>query len=176
MPIQRVAPAAKSGPNNGTATINEISQANKNISGRKILPVIFVVIFLAVVGGLIWTYKGYSDMKKKLAAASAVQNDIEKIKQENMALIKKVGEHILLPDDEVPSIATITNAEALKIEQPFYRDAKDGNRVIIYMQAKKAIIFDEEKNILVNVGPIFVNDQVAQTSTVPAVAGEKVYE
>lgn len=67
-------------------------------------------------------------------------------------LVSRVSEHLLLPD-ETPTIATVTDAEALKAEQPFFRDAQDGDRIMIYPEAERAILYSYSQDKLVNVGP-----------------------
>ena len=68
------------------------------------------------------------------------------------ALLERVGQLILLPTDEQPTVATVTNLEALK-GQEFFRKAKVGYKVIIYIQAKKAILYDPVENRLIEVAP-----------------------
>jgi len=69
-------------------------------------------------------------------------------------LLVKVGKLILLPQDEDPLVATIQDVEALVKDAPFYSDAKNGDKLIVYKQ--KAIIYDPVSNRLVNVGPVFI--------------------
>lgn len=122
------------------------------------LLLLILVAILATTGfGLM--FKKYMETKKQLEVVTSAEGQKAIAQKEVSALLEKVGKLIVLPQNEEPTVATITDAEALKQEQSFYIDAKNGNRVIIYMQAKKAIIYDEENNILVNVGPIFLNEE-----------------
>ncbi len=171
MPIQRVAPTMRYGSQKSNSEIpveptkDSYSQKEKK-TGRKFLPILLVIIFLLLAGGFAWAIKGYFDLKNKLEQASLSQNETNNTLEENKVLLEKVGKLIVLPADEEPTIATITDASALKAEQQFYRDAEDGYKVIIYMQAKKAIIYDESRNILVNVGPIFLNENQTTTPSI----------
>ncbi|MBD3311827.1 MAG: hypothetical protein GF349_05070 [Candidatus Magasanikbacteria bacterium] len=77
--------------------------------------------------------------------------------EENVEIIlKRIGTHILLPTDEKPVVATITDADSLIQEQSFYKDARNGYKVIIY--SSKAIIYDPNNDILINVGPVILQD------------------
>ena len=71
-------------------------------------------------------------------------------------LIEKVGRLILLPQNELPSIAAINNAVQLQKDSLFYKDARNGDMLLIYFQAKKAYIYNPEKNIIINTGPLIL--------------------
>jgi hypothetical protein len=153
MPIQKVSNLSR-------------PEAPRNDQIREVIPkkskiglIILILIAVLATAGFGLMLKKYIETKKQLAIITSVEGQKEIAKKEVSALLEKVGKLIVLPLGEEPTVATITDAEALKKEQSFYSDARNGNRVIIYMQAKKAIIYDEEKNILINVGPIFLNEE-----------------
>lgn len=83
----------------------------------------------------------------------------EKIKE----IINQVGKLIILPEGEEPVIATINDADSLIKDQVFYKGSSNGDVVLVYQKAAKAIIYSPERNLIVNVGPIFLQDQQAQT-------------
>ena len=72
-------------------------------------------------------------------------------------LVEKVGKLMVLPN-ETPLVATVEDAGQLRAEQAFYKDVQNGDKLIIFPQAAKAIIYREEENKIVNAGPIFVNN------------------
>ncbi len=74
-------------------------------------------------------------------------------KNETAELISKVGNIILLPEGEVPTIATVSNPEELK-EQPFFAKAKMGDKVLLYPIAKKAYLYDPVANKIIEVSSI----------------------
>lgn len=69
------------------------------------------------------------------------------------SLVQKVGKIALLPTDEMPTIATVSDPEKLK-NQAFFIDAKVGYKVLVYANAKKAILYDPESNKIVNIAPV----------------------
>ena len=84
-------------------------------------------------------------------------------KREILDLVKRIEKHILLPAGEIPSIATIVNLDSLKMN-PFYANAKNGDKVLIYFKAKKAYIYDPERDLVINTAPVLMdNDAVSST-------------
>lgn len=69
------------------------------------------------------------------------------------ALVAQVGKLITLPSDEKPTIATIANIDQLK-DQPFFKNAKNGDKVLVYQNANKAIIYRPSENRIIDVGAI----------------------
>lgn len=161
MPIHKVN-LAKEDFRESTPSAHHKEPTGSGVSGKAIMVVVIIVAALAV-AGCAWMYLKYSAAKKQVSALATPQGQQELAKKEIQALLEKIGKHIVLPAGEEPTVATVTNADILKNEQAFYRDAQNGDKVIVYMQAKKAIIYNEAKDILVNVGPIFINEAASTT-------------
>jgi len=106
--------------------------------------IIFAAVFLILVGALGITYY-------LLRAAGGPVSQTE----DTAALIAKIGELIVLPQGENPTVATVIDPELLR-NQPFFANAKKGDRVLIYPIARKAILYDPVSNKIVEVAPIDV--------------------
>lgn len=120
---------------------------------------VLLLIVIMLIAALTLTglqYKKTKDTLKKLSSAEGQQ---ELAKKETNALLEKVGKLMVLPGDEDPIVATITDKDLLSKEQPFYANASNGDRVIAYIRARKAIIYDPIRNVIVNAGPIYVSEQ-----------------
>lgn len=87
-------------------------------------------------------------------------------KKEVQDLVAAVGKLIVLPSEE-PTVATVMDAKKLIAEQTFYQGAINGDKLLIYPKAQKAIIYSPSRGVLVNVGPVYFNNDQAQT-TAPA--------
>ena len=105
--------------------------------------VLTLVIVLAVLGTLRLT-NGYW-----IWASEEVQQAVEVER-----IVEAVGRHILLPENETPLVATITDAATLAQEQPFYVGSVDGDQLLIYGESLRAIVYSPSRNIIVNVGPV----------------------
>lgn len=91
--------------------------------------------------------------------ASMLKQDPNKtVREETANLVAQVGKLIVLPEGETPTIATVSDPEKLK-DQPFFAKAKKGDKVLIYTNAKKALLYDEENNKIVEVAPINIGDK-----------------
>ncbi len=81
---------------------------------------------------------------------------------EIQSLVKKVGNLIVLPEGEMPTVATVSDPDALK-GQAFFEGAKKGDKVLIYTNAKKAILFDPGVGKVVNIAPLSIGNTSTQT-------------
>lgn len=71
-------------------------------------------------------------------------------------LIEQVSRHMMVNSQEVPSVATIEDAATLRAKNSvFYRDAQNGDRLLIY--SDKAILFSPSRDLVLNVMPVFVS-------------------
>lgn len=102
---------------------------------------VLYVLFLGVFVGLgFFSYKVY----KNWLAGRANDTTI---------LLKNVSKLTDIPSDEVPTIATVTNAELIK-QQSFFKDALVGDRVLLYKEAKKAILYRPSTGKIVSIAPL----------------------
>ena len=131
--------------------------------------VLFVLVGILLGIGLTFLYvqKYGIPFEKVLQNVSKVEED-KKIQE----ITDSVGKLMILPKGEQPVIATITDSAGLAKEQPFYVGSSNGDVVLVYKKALKAIIYSPEKNIIVNVGPVSVQSdtQNGQASTTDKVA------
>lgn len=126
-----------------------------------ILSVFGGTILIAAVASAIYFYSQYQRTKLLL------QNPGEAGKEEVQKMVTKVGKLIELPSDEQPSIATIADITKLK-DQPFFSRAKNGDKVLIYTNAKKAILFDPVANKIIDVAPVTIGTTSATVAPTPA--------
>lgn len=84
--------------------------------------------------------------------------------QEVAAIVAKVGKLIVLPEGETPTVATVTDPEKLK-DQAFFANAKSGDKVLIYANAKKAFLYDPVNDKLIDVTPLNIGTGTSTTTT-----------
>jgi len=72
-------------------------------------------------------------------------------------LVSKVSQHYSLPQDETPSSATVLDADKLK-DQLFFKNAQNGDKILLYMEAKKAILYRPSEDRVIEIMPLVLND------------------
>lgn len=90
------------------------------------------------------------------------QNPQAQAEQEVKDLTAKVGRLVVLPSNETPTIATVSDPEALK-DQPFFAQAVKGDKVLIYAQSKKAYLYSVTLNKIIDVAPLNIGNQKSVT-------------
>ncbi len=112
-----------------------------------------IVVMLGIGIGLgLWFYRQDPNPKNWINKLK----DPAKLEQAEVKdLIEKVGEIAVLPQDEVPNVATVVDKETLS-NQPFFALAQNGDKVLIYSQAQRAYIYRPSTHQMVNVGPLII--------------------
>ena len=130
----------------------------------KLVSVVLGVLVLALAGTSVMFYM----QNKKLKV------DPQQVSQEeNQKVIADVGKLVLLPEGESPTIATVTDPEKLKAEQAFFAKAMNGDKVLIYTRALKAIMYRPSENKIIEVAPLVIgNTNPSSTSEQPVTENE----
>lgn len=108
-----------------------------------------IVVLLAAVIFLAWQYQKVS------------KSPSEESKKTSSRIIDKVSKIYLLPAGEEPTVAVIQDKSKLG-NQEFFKNAKNGDYLLIYKEEKVALVYREEANRLVNVGPVNLDAQEGQ--------------
>jgi len=90
-------------------------------------------------------------------------NNINISEKERDDIISKVGKHIVLPTDEIPSLATVSDVNQLK-KYPFFAKAMKGDKVLIYSVSKKAILYRPSEDKILEVAPVLTEDVNSSSS------------
>ncbi len=127
-------------------------QKKKGSVSKKIVSIILVLIFLGLVGSTGYFFYQYQQLKKQY------QNSSTAVSAQTQQIVDEVKKLMLLPKGEVPTVATITDVSKLRNQQ-FFVNATNGDKVLIYTNAKEAILYDPKENIIINVAPITLGNQ-----------------
>lgn len=136
--------------------MNPTAQMSKK---SKIVLVVLAVVLIASIIGNVYQAKQISTLKDPQGAA---QNQIRKV-------VADVGKLIVLPQDETPTIATVSDLAPLK-SQPFFNNAAVGDQVLIYTTARKVILWRPAENKIIEVAPLTVNSLPTPSSALPEVS------
>lgn len=115
---------------------------------KRFLIPIAVALIIAVAS--IPSYYFYNQYQK---SQQLLKNPTEAAKEEVNALVAKVGQLLELPQGEKPTVATVSDKDKLK-DQAFFAKAENGDKVLIYTNAKKAILYRPSTNKVIDVAPV----------------------
>lgn len=124
----------------------------------KYAPVLVTILAVLAVAGAALAFYFY------IKTGGLKTNPQTPVQEENSVIISKVSRLMFLPADEQPTVATVSDPEKLK-DQAFFANAKKGDKVLIYTNAKKAILYDPEADKIVEVAPL--NIGVGTSATAP---------
>lgn len=131
---------------------------------KLITALLFLIVIAAGAGSSYYFYTKYLETK------AALDNPEMVAQTEVKALTDSLGKLMELPDEE-PTVATVLDRDKLQ-DQPFFAKAENGDKVIIYTQASKAILYRPASNKIVEVAPI----QITQPESTEGAIGKEVPE
>jgi hypothetical protein len=122
---------------------------------KKTIKPLFLFVFIVAVLGIVLSvffyiqYQGAQNLINHSGIAQQMQ-----VKD----VVTKVSKLMLLPQDEQPVLETVSDSKKLK-DQPFFKDAQNGDQVLIYAKAKTAILYDPKMNKIISVTPVTFGQQ-----------------
>lgn len=123
--------------------------------------VIIGVVILALIPSIYF----YIQFK---SAQTRISNPSQFASEDAKNLVATVSKLMTLPTEETPTVATVNDKEKLK-NQPFFAKSENGDKVLIYTNAKKAILFRPSINKIIDVAPVNIGP-AASASATPATA------
>jgi hypothetical protein len=135
-----------------------MNEQNHNKPNRKsklktVIIAIAIVIGCALATVTVLLYKQVQDLRSNPERVT-----VEKADQ----LKDKVSKIMHLPD-ETPTIAEVKTEDIDKLKtQEFFRDIENGDKILIFSKAQKAVVYRESENRVINSGPIVINTNNGQ--------------
>lgn len=131
---------------------------SKKLSSKNVLVVVLILVLAAGAGYFYYKYNQANNNAKRLsdpkvAATQQVDN-----------LVAQVGKLVDLPTGQTPTIATVTDSKKLA-SQTFFKNAVNGDKVLIYTQAKRAVLYRPSTNKVIEIAPLNIgaNGQASGT-------------
>jgi hypothetical protein len=121
--------------------------------------IIYLVVIAGLIGSTAFFYNKSQDYKAKDPAVLTKK------------ITAKLGALQKLPD-ETPSVATVEDKEKLK-EQAFFKDANNGDRLVVFQAAKQAFLYRESENKIINSGPIAIQQNQAAAKVPVKIIGKQ---
>lgn len=147
----------------------------KNLQGlfqsqKVLVGIASVVLLLAALAPTYYLYRQYKKSQELFG------NQPLPSEQEVSQLVTAVGKLIELPSGETPTVATVADKTRLT-DQPFFANSQNGDKVLIYATARKAILYRPSTGKIIEIAPVNIQQasESAQVQTnpssTPAVAG-----
>lgn len=138
----------------------------KNLNFKKLIIWLIILMLLAIgYGAAYYFYNRFETLKNNPEAIA---------EKETAKIIATVGKLIELPKDETPTIATVLKKEDLK-DQIFFQNAENGDQVLAFSKAMKAILYRPSNNKIIEVAPLVLNpDNNAQKLKIAIYNGSKI--
>lgn len=109
------------------------------------IKIIIVVALVIIAGFVAWSYNKHNTPDAKKQA-------------EYNLIIRNVSKHQLIPQEQA-IIATINEADKMIAEQPFYANVHNGDKLIIFPIAQRAVIYSPTLDLIINSGPFVLSDK-----------------
>jgi len=146
--------------------ILNLNMINSNIRINQERGNIVLGLLIGAVLALIPSYYFYTKYQQ---AQKLLKNPQQVSLEQTKSVVNMVGKLIALPTDETPSLATVQDKTKLK-DQPFFKNAVNGDKLLIFVKAKKAILYRESNNKIIEVAPINIQKPAAGAATEPTKA------
>jgi hypothetical protein len=123
----------------------------------KKLAILSLLGLVVIIGILAYAVRANRESQQLKAQLEELQKNPQEANEEEVnQLVEQVGKLIVLPEDEKPTVATVSDKEKLK-ETTFFSKAENGDKVLIYVNAKKAILYRPSSQKIIEVATINLN-------------------
>ena len=142
-----------------TANTTGIKPKSKFKKGP-IITALGIIIFL---GASLFLYFRFNNLNNELNRYKDISNSGSIEQEKVQQILDDIAKLMLLPN-ETPTVAALIDVSGLKQDNPsFYKNALDGDILIIYTD--KAILYREQDNLIINVAPVFIEPAEVNVET-----------
>ncbi len=124
---------------------------------QRILVVLSVGCFLISAYLYVNIYRIQHPSEISIKTEQPIQSQLETDEQ----VIARISTMMALPNGEVPTVATLEDLTQVK-DQIFFSKAQIGDKVIVYINARKAILYRPSTKQIIEVGPLEVRSGVQE--------------
>lgn len=130
----------------------------KRRRGRGLFTFLLLIAVIALSYGYYTKDRELKILQNPQAKAAMDQKEINRV-------VAQVSKLIILPKDESPQVLTINDAAAAIKQQPVFAGSVNGDKVLIYQKAARAIVYSPSRNIIVTILPVTVDSTTSANST-----------
>ena len=143
--------------------ISPVTQPRKHY-GRLVAEALLAI---AVVGLALWSWSLYSDRQNLQEQLGTItQNPQALVEKQTKDLIGRVGLLVTLPQGETPTVAAVSDAAQAKQQSAFFANAENGDKLLMYVKAGKAILYRPSTNKIILEAPLTFNNPASPAPVV----------
>lgn len=120
---------------------------------------IIVLVVVALLGAGGWFAYDYSQVRKENERLADPQTAAKLATDQ---LVADVGKLVDLPKGETPTVATVSDVTKLQ-SQAFFAKAQNGDKVLIYTEAKRAILYRPSTGKVIEIAPVNLGENNTDT-------------
>jgi hypothetical protein len=113
--------------------------------------IVVVLVVLVLIGTAYYFFSQYKKTQLLL------NNPTLAAKEEVKKITDQVSKLMVLPTKEEPIVVTVLDKKKLK-DQDFFKNAENGDKVIVYSVSKQAILYRPSINKIIQVAPLNLGD------------------
>ena len=121
----------------------------------------------------IFFYVQWQQAEKLVGQSPAGKQDQTISRDEIEKTVRELSEIVLLPEGELPTLSTITDIKELTENKDFFANAQNGDKVLMYQQAKKAFLYRPSTQKLINLAPVNIEGTSQEIPSVSTSEGEE---
>jgi len=120
--------------------------------------VLLTVPLIVAVGVAVFFYIQWQEAKNVAPVQLSAEEIGEATQREVDEIVKKLSQLAVLPADETPTLITITDKEEITDNKEFFAAAENGDKVLVYQQARRAFLYRPSAHKIINLAPITLNE------------------
>lgn len=147
--------------NVSSAEQHSMPPRKKRSTKKLVLWIIGLMVLLGSIGTAGYFYMKYQDVKDDPKSVITEKNQAETTR-----VLESLKKNLLITETDAPTVARVEEPEKLqKSNQEFYKDIQKGDYLVIF--PKRAIIFRESINQIINIAPIISTADLKTNTPTP---------
>lgn len=132
---------------------------------------ILLVGIVVLIGLFAWAELERRSAKDELQETARQLEELQQASQQSgqevaQRVLSNLRRHLDVPEDPEPTVATIVDIERLRETNEFYQKAENGDHLII--TEDRAILYDPERDIILDIVPVSINRDATPTGDAEA--------
>lgn len=139
-----------------------MSEGQSTTSGKKVSAILGFLLLVSLAGN---AFLGSMFWQLRQEVVQLREDPQMMAQQELEQVLAEVSQIISLPEGVIPILATVNNAEEIRERQPFFANAENGDKLLLYSNApleedRKAYLYRPSTRQLINVAPVNLGGQI----------------